>query len=41
VSDVAVSSSAIRQTVLAHGVVSLFFDVTLLALVINIAASAI
>ncbi len=40
VSDVMVSSSAIRQTVTAHGLVSFLFNVALLALTINIAASA-
>jgi uncharacterized membrane protein len=41
VSDVAVTSKSIRSTVAAHGVVSFFFNVTLLALMVNIAASAI
>jgi uncharacterized membrane protein len=41
VSDVAVASHAIRRTVIAHGVVSFFFNVALLALMVNIAASAI
>jgi uncharacterized membrane protein len=41
VSDVAVASKAIRRTVIAHGVVSFFFNVALLALMVNIAASAI
>jgi uncharacterized membrane protein len=40
VSDVAVTAKAIRRTVMAHGVVSFFFNATLLALVVNIAASA-
>jgi uncharacterized membrane protein len=40
VSDVAVAGRAIRRTVLAHGVVSFFFNVALLALMVNIAASA-
>jgi uncharacterized membrane protein len=40
VSDVAVTAKAIRRTVLAHGVVSFFFNVALLALTVNIAASA-
>ena len=40
VSDVMVSSSTIRQTVSAHGFVSFVFNVALLALTINIAASA-
>jgi uncharacterized membrane protein len=41
VSDVAVTSKAIRQTVIAHGVVSFVFNTTLLALTVNIAASVI
>jgi uncharacterized membrane protein len=41
VSDVMVSSSTIRQTVAAHGFVSFVFNVALLALTVNIAASAI
>src|SRR5262245_34119654 len=41
VSDVAVASRAIRRTVIAHRVVSFFFNVALLALMVNIAASAI
>jgi uncharacterized membrane protein len=41
VSDVAVTSKSIRITVAAHGVVSFFFNVALLALTVNIAASAI
>jgi uncharacterized membrane protein len=41
VSDVAVVSRSIRQTVTAHGVVSFLFNVALLALTVNIAASAI
>jgi uncharacterized membrane protein len=41
VSDVTVTSKPIRQTVAAHGIVSFFFNVTLLALTVNIAASAI
>ncbi|MEA2995184.1 MAG: hypothetical protein QOG74_733 [Alphaproteobacteria bacterium] len=40
VSDVAVTAKAIRRTVMAHGVVSFFFNATLVALVVNIAASA-
>jgi uncharacterized membrane protein len=40
VSDVAVTAKEIRRTVMAHGVVSFFFNATLLALVVNIAASA-
>jgi uncharacterized membrane protein len=41
VSDVAITSQAIRKTATAHGVVSFFFNVALLALVVNIAAGAI
>jgi uncharacterized membrane protein len=41
VSDVAISSRPLRRLVLAHGVVSFIFNVTLLALMVNIAASAI
>lgn len=41
VSDVAVTSKSIRRTVAAHGVVSFFFNAALLALTVNIAASAI
>ncbi len=41
VSDVAVQSQRIRRTVLVHGVVSFAFYATLLALMVNIAASAI
>jgi uncharacterized membrane protein len=41
VSDVGVTGKAIRRTVIAHGVVAFFFNVALLALVINLAASAI
>jgi uncharacterized membrane protein len=41
VSDVAVTSKAIRQTVIAHGIVSFVFNTTLLALTVNIAASVI
>jgi len=41
VSDVAVSSKAIRRTVLAHSVISFLFNAALLALTVNIAASAI
>jgi uncharacterized membrane protein len=40
VSDVAVTAKSIRRTVTAHGVVSFFFNATLLALMVNIAASA-
>ena len=41
VSDVAVASKSVRRIVLAHGIVSFLFNVTLLALVVNIAASLI
>jgi uncharacterized membrane protein len=41
VSDVAVTSSAFRRQVAAHGVVSFIFNATLLALTVNIAAGAI
>ena len=41
VSDVTVSSKTIRRTVLAHSIVSFLFNVALLALTVNIAASAI
>ena len=41
VSDVAVTTRAIRRTVTAHGIVSFFFNAALLALTVNIAASAI
>jgi uncharacterized membrane protein len=41
VSDVGVTSKEIRRTVTAHGVVSFVFNVALLALTINIAASVV
>ena len=41
VSDVAVTSRPLRRLVGLHGVVSFIFNVTLLALMVNIAASAI
>ena len=41
VSDVTVSSKAIRRTVLAHSVIAFLFNAALLALTVNIAASAI
>ena len=41
VSDVAVASKLIRRTVAAHGIVSFLFNVALLALLVNIAASLI
>jgi uncharacterized membrane protein len=40
VSDVAVTTKTIRRTVLAHGVVAFVFNAALLALTVNIAASA-
>jgi uncharacterized membrane protein len=41
VSDVGIMTKEIRRTVAAHGVVSFFFNAALLALTVNIAASAI
>jgi uncharacterized membrane protein len=41
VSDVAVASKAVRRTVNAHGIVACFFNVALLALTVNMAASVI
>ena len=41
VSDVGVTSKEIRRTVAAHGIVSFLFNAALLALTVNIAASAI
>jgi len=41
VSDVTVSSKTIRRTVLVHSVISFLFNAALLALTVNIAASAI
>jgi uncharacterized membrane protein len=41
VSDVSITSKAIRRTVVAHGIVSFLFNAALLALMVNIAASAI
>jgi len=41
VSDVAITCRPIRHTVLAHGIISFIFNVALLALTVNIAASAI
>jgi uncharacterized membrane protein len=41
VSDVTVSSKSIRRTVLMHSVISFLFNAALLALTVNIAASAI
>src|SRR5262249_48149740 len=40
VSDVAVTAKPIRRLVAVHGVLSFFFNVALLALTVNIAASA-
>ena len=41
VSDVATSTKPIRRTVAAHGIVSFLFNAALLALTVNIVASAI
>jgi len=41
VSDVGITSKQIRRTVAAHGIVSFLFNAALLALTVNIAASAI
>jgi uncharacterized membrane protein len=41
VSDVNVTSRVIRRTVIAHGVVAFMFNVALVALTINLAASII
>jgi len=41
VSDIGITSQAIRRTATAHGVVSFVFNAALLALTVNIAASAI
>jgi len=41
VSDVGVVRKDVRRTVAAHGVISFFFNVALLALAVNIAASAV
>jgi uncharacterized membrane protein len=41
VSDVSIVSKAMRRTVVAHGIVSFLFNAALLALMVNIAASAI
>jgi uncharacterized membrane protein len=40
VSDVAVTAKGLRRLVAIHGVISFFFNATLLALTVNIAASA-
>ena len=41
VSDVAITSKRIRRTVMVHGIVSFFFNVTLIALTVGIAGDAI
>jgi len=41
VSDVTIASKTIRRTVLAHSIISFLFNAALLALTVNIAASAI
>jgi uncharacterized membrane protein len=41
VSDVTISSRSIRRTAAAHGIVAFLFNAALLALMVNIAASAI
>ena len=41
VSDVAVTGRTIRRIVTAHGVVSFLFNAALVALTVNIAASAV
>jgi uncharacterized membrane protein len=41
VSDVGITEKTIRRTATAHGVISFFFNTALLALMVNIAASAI
>jgi uncharacterized membrane protein len=41
VSDVAISSQMIRRTATAHGIVSFLYNVALVSLMVNIAASAI
>jgi uncharacterized membrane protein len=41
VSDVGITNRQIRRIAAAHGVVSFVFNATLLALTVNIAASAI
>jgi uncharacterized membrane protein len=41
VSDVGITDKTIRRTAIAHGVISFFFNTALLALMVNIAASAI
>jgi uncharacterized membrane protein len=41
VSDVGITDKTIRRTVTAHGIISFIFNTALLALMVNIAASAI
>jgi uncharacterized membrane protein len=41
VSDVAITSKRIRRTVMVHGIVSFFFNVTLIALTVGLAGDAI
>ena len=41
VSDVGITDRVIRRTAIAHGVVSFIFNTALVALMVNIAASAI
>ena len=41
VSDVGITNKQIRRTAAAHGVIAFFFNAALLALTINLAASAI
>jgi uncharacterized membrane protein len=41
VSDVGITNKTIRRTATAHGIISFFFNTALLALMVNIAASAI
>jgi uncharacterized membrane protein len=40
VADVGITTKEMRRTVAPHGVVSFFFNVALLALMVNIAAGA-
>ena len=40
VSDVAVTNKWIRRSVVAHGMLSFFFTTTVVALTVNMAASA-
>jgi uncharacterized membrane protein len=41
VSDVGITTKTIRRTVTAHGIVAFVFNAALLALTVNLAASAI